>query len=153
MRAGITITDLSLRQWDYLQSNVERAHRFQAGEVRTCVEFQLTPDLNSIHVELPIVDLVGLLYVLQAIEMGAQAEAILTDAEQIVGRVVEDEELVPGAPAVEEDHSACNPRTCTVVEVTEADRMAELASEEHEPTPYRCEHHNPPHLYDCRADQ
>lgn len=91
MHVTTKVKDLSIRQWDYLQDNVERAHQFRAGEVRVCVMFELTPDLNSIHVELPIVDLAGLLTVLAAIEQDAQAEAILTDAEQIVGRVTDPE--------------------------------------------------------------
>jgi hypothetical protein len=129
MHAEIKVTDLSLRQWDYLQDNREHKHRFRAGEVRTCVEFELKPDMHSLHVELPIVDLAGLLTVLIAIEQAAQAEATLTDAEKIVGRVVE------------QDHSACNPRTCTVVEEVEElpDDLSyeEQYREEHEPTPYR----------------
>lgn len=126
MHAKTKITDLSLRQWDYLQDNVEHRHQFKAGEVRVCVEFELTPDMSSIHVELPIVDLAGLLTVLQGIEQAAQAEAILSDAEQIVGRVVEENQPQGGRfrqtdPARSYDES------------------------------YRCEHHNPPHFYDCRA--
>jgi hypothetical protein len=110
MHVKTKITTLTLRQWDYLQQNVERDHSFRATEIRVCAEFELTPDLASVHVELPASDLVGLLYVLQGIEQNAQAEAILTDAEQIVGRV-----------------------TGSAVDL------------------FRCENHNPPHLYDCRA--
>jgi len=106
MHSLIKVTGLSLRQWDYLQTNVNHGHRFRSGEVRVCAEFEVSPDLNSLHVELPIVGLAVLMSVLQGVEEAAQAEAILTDAETIVGRVTEP---------------------------TEAERMAEVALEEHEP--------------------
>ena len=119
MHIKTKVRDLSLRQWDYLQENVEHEHQFRDGEVRVCVEFELTPDLHAIHVELPITDLAGMLVVLQAIERAAQAEAILTDTEQIVGRVT-------GPPLAEKFDPATG--RYTVVEENQpiGGRMAEL---------------------------
>lgn len=98
MHVVTKIKTLTIRQWDYLQQNVERSHQFRAGEVRVCAEFELTPDLASVHVELPVTDLVGMLYVLQSIEQDAQAEAILTDTEQIVSRVMTPEQAKANHP-------------------------------------------------------
>ena len=129
MHSLIKVTDLSLRQWDYLQTNVKHDHQFQADQVRVCAEFELTPDLASVHVELPITDLAGMLIVLQGIEKAAQAEAVLTDAERIVGRVT--------GPAREENQpTGGRTRSDPAMMYDES---------------YRCEHHNPPHHYDCRA--
>jgi len=122
MHSSMKVTGLSLRQWDFLQSNVKHGHRFRAGEVRVCAEFELTPDMASVHVESPIADLAGMLIVLQGIEQAAQAEAILTDAETIVVRVT--------GPDVEENQPIGGR---VVVRPTEAERMAEVALEEHEP--------------------
>lgn len=54
MRTKIKVTDLDLSQWDYIQTHLERAYRFAPGMPRVCVEFELTGQLDPVHVEMPV---------------------------------------------------------------------------------------------------
>jgi hypothetical protein len=76
MRARIKVTDLSLGQWDHLQDNLPERYDIPDGAVRVCVEFELDPQMNTRHVEMPVRAFMALMTRLQ--EVQARAEAALT---------------------------------------------------------------------------
>lgn len=70
MRSTIKVKDLSLVQWDYLTSKVAVDGRdFLPGLPRACVEFELTPDFEVLHIEMDVVELAGLLTVLAGMDV------------------------------------------------------------------------------------
>jgi hypothetical protein len=79
MHTRIKVKDLNLRQWDWLQENVLVEYQFAPFEPRACVEFELTPDLNTRHVEMPIPAFTGLMMVLQSLGLATVAEAVLSE--------------------------------------------------------------------------
>jgi hypothetical protein len=81
MHIRVKVKDLSLRQWDWLQDNVQVEYDFAPFEPRACVEFELTPDLNVRHVEMPVPALAGLLMVLQSLDPAVTATAALSPDE------------------------------------------------------------------------
>lgn len=57
MRTRIKVTDLNLRQWDYLTTEVPvNGRTFLEGLPRACVVFELTPDLSELHIEMELVE-------------------------------------------------------------------------------------------------
>jgi hypothetical protein len=77
MRARIKITDLSPEQWEHLTTRVPVGEReFLPGMPRACVEFELTPDLNTLHIEMDTVELAGLMTVLGSMDLKAAARAV-----------------------------------------------------------------------------
>ncbi len=54
MRTTIKVTDLDIAQWEYVQTQLERAYRFAEGTPRVCVEFELSADISPTHVEMPV---------------------------------------------------------------------------------------------------
>lgn len=79
MRTRIKVMDLSLTQWDYLTTKVPVDGReFLAGIPRACVEFELTPDFNTLHIEMDLVELAGLTVTLAAMDIKDVARAALT---------------------------------------------------------------------------
>lgn len=54
MRTKIKVTDLDLSQWDHVQTQLQRAYRFADGAPRVCVEFELTGEMDPVHVEMPV---------------------------------------------------------------------------------------------------
>lgn len=54
MRTRIKVTDLTLRQWDRLQDQLQPSYNIPDGAVRVCVEFELTTELDPRHVEMPV---------------------------------------------------------------------------------------------------
>jgi hypothetical protein len=105
MRTKIEITELSLGQWDYLTTRVPvNGRTFLPGMPRACVEFSLTPDFNSLHIEMDLVELAGLMVVLAGMDLKRLAEVALgetTGEIPIVGPPCEH-----GAPVTEETPSA-----------------------------------------------
>lgn len=82
MRTRIKVTDLNLRQWDYLVSQVPVDGRtFLPGIPRVCVEFELTPDFNELHIEMDSAEFLTLMLRLENIrnEVIAVAEAALAE--------------------------------------------------------------------------
>ena len=69
MRTRVKVSDLNLRQWEYLQTNVLVTGReFLDGLPRACVVFELTPDMAELHIEMDLVELAGLMITLNAIK-------------------------------------------------------------------------------------
>jgi hypothetical protein len=74
MRVKSKVTDLTIHQWDYLQSNVMTSYDMPTGVVRVCAEFELTEMLTR-HAEMPVHMFAGLLTQLEHITL---IEAALT---------------------------------------------------------------------------
>lgn len=80
MRTRIKVTDLSLGQWDYITTKVPvNGREFLPGIPRACVEFELTPDFNVLHIEMDLVELASLLIRLQTTDLRRVAEAALVE--------------------------------------------------------------------------
>jgi hypothetical protein len=84
MRAKIKVTDLNLRQWDYITTKVPVDGRdFVEPIPRACVVFELTPDMSEIHVEMDVVELAGLMVTLESIKnepaVAELAEGLLSE--------------------------------------------------------------------------
>lgn len=73
MHTKIKVKDLSLVQWDWIQTHLVRDYEFTPETVRVCVEFELTPDFNLTRVELPVRAFMHLMNQLQGIETRARA--------------------------------------------------------------------------------
>lgn len=54
MHTNIKVKNLDLAQWDYIQTQLQRTFRFADGAPRVCVEFELTGQLDPVHVEMPV---------------------------------------------------------------------------------------------------
>lgn len=68
MRARIKVTDLNLKQWDYLTTKVPVSGReFLPGLPRVCAVFELAPEISELHIEMDAAELAGLLVVLEGI--------------------------------------------------------------------------------------
>lgn len=78
MRTQIKVTDLSVVQWDYLQDNLLEKYAIPADAVRVCVEFELDPEMSTRHVEMPVRAFMSFLTRLQAAQIRATAQAVLT---------------------------------------------------------------------------
>lgn len=77
MRTRIKVTDLNLRQWDYLTTNVPVDGRdFLPGLPRVCAVFELAPEISEFHIEMDAVELAGLLVVLEGIRNEPAVEQI-----------------------------------------------------------------------------
>lgn len=82
MRTRIKVADLNLRQWDHLTSEVPvNGRTFIDSVPRVCVEFELTPDLHSLHIEMDVMEFAALMVRLETIKNEAAvaelAEAML----------------------------------------------------------------------------
>ncbi len=53
MRTRIKVSDLSLEQWDWLQTNIPPRCHFEPNDVRMCVELELSAEMSPLHVEMP----------------------------------------------------------------------------------------------------
>lgn len=81
MRTRIKVTDLNLRQWDYLTTEVPvNGRKFLPGLPTACVVFELTPDLSELHIELDLAEFTTLMTHLGSIrnEVVVTAQAALT---------------------------------------------------------------------------
>ena len=81
MRTRVKVADLNLRQWDHLTTEVPvNGREFLDGLPRLCVEFELTPDLHSLHIEMDVAEFATLMTRLHGIrnEAISLAEAALT---------------------------------------------------------------------------
>lgn len=79
MHMRTKVKDLSLIQWDYLTTKVPvNGRTFIPGVPRVCVEFELTADFSSLHIEMDVTELAGLLVTLAAMDLRRVAEAALT---------------------------------------------------------------------------
>ena len=68
MRTQIKVTDLNLRQWEYVATKVPvNGREFLGGLPRVCVVFELTEDISEIHIEMDLIELTGLLVVLEGV--------------------------------------------------------------------------------------
>lgn len=54
MYTNIKVKNLDLAQWDWIQTTLNRTYRFAPGAPRVCVEFELTGQLDPVHVEMPV---------------------------------------------------------------------------------------------------
>jgi hypothetical protein len=147
MHVKSKIKDLSLVQWDYVQQNLMTSYEMGPLEVRVDAEFELTADFHTRRVEMPVATFAGLLTVLRGIDL-AQAEVSMA---QVVEAVLTPDAL-PDSEAGQE------PLPGPVHHTLESlsgypDKAADPSmSYDESPGSIRCEHHNPPHLYDCRAN-
>jgi hypothetical protein len=74
MRTRIKVTDLTLRQWDHLQDNLQASYDIPENGVRVCVEFELHCEMDPRHVEMPVRAFMALMTRLQRIEVHGQTE-------------------------------------------------------------------------------
>lgn len=84
MRTRIKVTDLNLRQWDYLTTEVPvNGRTFLEGLPRACVVFELTPDMAELHIEMELVEFSTIMIRLNSIrnEVVTTAQAALTPDE------------------------------------------------------------------------
>lgn len=85
MRTRIKVADLNLRQWDHLTTQVPVDGRtFLPGIPRVCVEFELTPDFQVLHIEMDLAEFLTLMLRLESIrnEVIAVAEAALVETDR-----------------------------------------------------------------------
>ncbi len=69
MRTRVKVTDLNLRQWEYLQTNVLVTGREFADVLpRGCVVFEMVPGMAELHVEMDLVELAGLMVTLNGLK-------------------------------------------------------------------------------------
>lgn len=61
MRAMIKVSDLTLRQWEWLQSNLKVEYGVSENDIRVCVQFELIPEIGSAHREMSVRDFTDLL--------------------------------------------------------------------------------------------
>lgn len=54
MRAQVTITDLTLAQWDRVQDRLMTSYEIEPGTPTVCAVFELTPDMAERHAEMPV---------------------------------------------------------------------------------------------------
>lgn len=73
MRTRIKVTDLTLRQWDHLQDNLQASYDIPENGVRVCVEFELHCEMDSRHVEMPVRAFMALMTRLARIQRHAEA--------------------------------------------------------------------------------
>jgi hypothetical protein len=79
MRTRIKISDLTIRQWDWLQDNLPDSPKLSPDAVRVCVEFELSDELLlDRHVEMTARMFVALMTTLSRLET---AQAALTPDE------------------------------------------------------------------------
>jgi hypothetical protein len=86
MRTRIRVTDLSIRQWDWLQGQLLVEYQFAPFEPRACVEFEIGTGVAVRHVEMPLPASVGLMMVLHSLGMAEELEKPLVrlpSAEQV----------------------------------------------------------------------
>lgn len=83
MRTRVKVADLNLRQWDHLTTEVPvNGREFLDGLPRLCVEFELTPDLHQLHIEMDVAEFATLMIRLEGIRnepaVAEVAQAALT---------------------------------------------------------------------------
>jgi len=76
MRATIKVTDLSLPQWDWIQSNLQTSYNMPDNAVRVCVRFELNPEMSERHAEMPVRVFIAMMAQLQAAELRATADPL-----------------------------------------------------------------------------
>lgn len=82
MRTQITVTDLNLRQWDHLVTQVPVDGRtFLPGIPVLCVGFKLNPDISELHIQMDAAEFLTLMLRLENIrnEVIAVAHAALVE--------------------------------------------------------------------------
>ena len=98
MRTEIKVTDLNLRQWDYLTTNVPVDGReFLPGLPRVCAVFELAPEISELHIEMDAVEFAVLLVRLESIRDNPDPDPAL----------VVQAALTPDALPGEQDSRAC----------------------------------------------
>jgi hypothetical protein len=83
MHTRVKVIDLNLRQWDHLTTEVPvNGREFLDGLPRLCVEFELTPDFSSLHIEMDVAEFATLMTKLEGIrnepDVAEVAQAALT---------------------------------------------------------------------------
>lgn len=83
MHTRVKVTDLNLRQWDHLTTEVPvNGREFLDGLPRLCVEFELTPDFHQLHIEMDVAEFATLMTKLEGIRnepaVAEVAQAALT---------------------------------------------------------------------------
>lgn len=61
MRAMIKVSDLTLRQWEWLQSNLKVEYGVSGSDVRVCVQFELVPEVGPAYREMSVRDFMALM--------------------------------------------------------------------------------------------
>lgn len=84
MHTRVKVKDLNLRQWDHLTTEVPvNGREFLDGLPRLCVEFELTPDFHSLHIEMDVAEFATVMTRLEGIKneaaVAALAEAALSE--------------------------------------------------------------------------
>lgn len=83
MHTRVKVVDLNLRQWDHITTEVPvNGREFLEGLPRLCVEFELTPDFSSLHIEMDVAEFATLMTRLEGIKnepaVAEVAQAALT---------------------------------------------------------------------------
>lgn len=83
MHTRVKVKDLNLRQWDHLTTEVPvNGREFLDGLPRLCVEFELTPDFHSLHIEMDVAEFATIMTRIESIrnepDVSEIAQAALT---------------------------------------------------------------------------
>lgn len=77
MRTEIKVTDLNLRQWDHITTEVPVDGRvILEGVPRVCVVFVLSEDISELHVEMDVVEFAALVVRLNTIRNEVAVEDV-----------------------------------------------------------------------------
>jgi hypothetical protein len=90
MRARIKVTELNLRQWDHITTEVPvNGREFLPGLPRVCVVFEVAPEISELHIEMDVVEFASLMTRLSAItnepDVSELASAVLTPDAPLAG--------------------------------------------------------------------
>jgi len=87
MRTRIRIAELTERQWNWLQGQLQVEYQFATFEPRACAEFERADQSEVRHVEMPLPAFVGLMMVLHSLgmaeELATARRPVLPSAEQV----------------------------------------------------------------------
>lgn len=141
MRTRIRIAELTERQWSWLQGQLQVEYQFATFEPRACAEFERADQSEVRHVEMPLPAFVGLMMVLHSLGM---AEEVATARRPVL-------------PTPEQVRNLSAKDAVALVVEMNRDRASDGSiGEVRVQVPaegYRCQHHVPPHFYDCRPSR
>jgi hypothetical protein len=83
MHTRVKVRDLNLRQWDHLTTEVPvNGREFLDGLPRLCVEFELAPEVSSLHIEMDVAEFATIMTRIESIRnepaVAEVAQAALT---------------------------------------------------------------------------
>jgi hypothetical protein len=133
------VAGLTQRQWNWLQGQLQVEYEAAPFEPVACVEFERADQTEVRHVEMPLPAFVGLAVVLQSLETPASVKRrpILPTPDMV--RDLSAKDAAQLAAEMNRDRASDG----SIGEV-----RVQVPAEG-----YRCQHHVPPHFYDCRPSR